>query len=124
MAEGIRVLVVEDDDDSRERYEVMLRQEQFGVFGARTAREGFDLARSQAPDVLVADLGLPDGSGLDVVERLRSEGHRAPAIALTGSGDGASRERAFAAGFDEFCVKPCPPEELVAVIRRVLNGSR
>jgi DNA-binding response OmpR family regulator len=123
MAQGICVLVIEDDDDSREMYEIVLRSERFAVYGANTAREGLRKAREYAPDVIVCDLGLPDGSGLDLVRQLRSEGYRRPAIALTGSSDGESREHAFAAGFTTFCVKPCTPAELLAEIRRALGSG-
>ncbi len=76
------------------------------------------------PDVLISDLGLPDGSGLDLMRQLIERGRSIPAIALSGYGTPADVERSKAAGFAEHLTKPLSGiETLLATITRLVERT-
>jgi CheY-like chemotaxis protein len=74
-------------------------------------------------DVMVSDVGLPDGSGHELVRSLRSRGDRLPAIALSGHGMESDVQRSRAAGFDLHLVKPVDPDRLLEAMAAVVNGA-
>jgi two-component system cell cycle response regulator DivK len=117
------VLVVDDVADNRDVYDEFLRHQGFRVAMAADGEDGIAKAVTLQPNVIVLDMGLPVIDGWEVARRLK--GNHAtktiPVIALTGHVTNESRERALAAGVDEFCTKPCLPHDLVATIRRHLK---
>ncbi|HWM85366.1 MAG TPA: hybrid sensor histidine kinase/response regulator, partial [Kofleriaceae bacterium] len=102
------VLLVDDDEDSRELLAILLRNAGHEVIHAGTASEGLDLLVSRRPRAAIVDLGLPDMSGLEVARRARAslDGTPLKLIALTGFGQQKDREAAAEAGFDHHLVKP------------------
>jgi signal transduction histidine kinase/CheY-like chemotaxis protein len=120
---GIRVLVVDDDPDARELVKAVLTQHGADVRVAASAHEGFDEVRDWRPDVLVADIGMPEEDGYSFLRRVRTlsvaEGGSIPAAALTAYAQREDRERALAAGFQEHVPKPVPPEQLAEVVARL-----
>jgi len=114
---GTRVLVVEDDPDTREAPREFLRSCGHDVAVAADGREAIAITLDRAPDVVVVDIGLPDIDGYEVAQRIRSApGGGSPyLVALTGSDeDAASR----AAAFDAYVVKPADPDALRALMER------
>ena len=118
--DGIRVLLVEDDEDSRQVLAMILELAGAHVTSAgcvRDALAAFDAAR---PNVLVSDIGMPDEDGFSLIRRVRARegeaGGRTPAIALTGYVHPEDRARLLAAGFQTHLRKPVEPEELVATV--------
>lgn len=102
---GMRILLVEDHRDTRHTMETILRRDNFNVISAGTAREALALAEQQTFDVLIADLGLPDRSGLDLMKELGSRfGIRG--IATSGYGMEEDIAQCRAAGFDYHLTKP------------------
>ena len=75
-----------------------------------------ELASQWDFDLLVSDLGLPDGSGHDLMRRLRQHGYRFPGIALSGYGRKEDIDRSYAAGFSAHLTKPASPEALLETI--------
>jgi CheY-like chemotaxis protein len=73
-------------------------------------------------DLLVSDLGLPDGSGTDLMQELRRRGHRLPGIALSGYGREEDIRRSREAGFEAHLTKPTNPDRLAQTIAAVLDG--
>lgn len=122
----ITVLVVEDHDDSRRMMQILLELDGFRVFSASTGRQALDLSASKQPDIVLMDVNLPDQDGLSVTQQLRrqSENNRTPIIALTAYDTNESRDRALAAGCNEFMLKPVNFERLEALICRLLAGNR
>src|SRR4051812_486796 len=118
MSQRQRVLILEDSEDSLELYRFFLEREGYEVSGASTIAEATAILEGSSYDVLVSDIGLPDGSGIDFVRRLRDAGFTKPAIALTGSAKENARDVALAAGFTDYCRKPCAPEDLLGLIER------
>ena len=120
--QGIRVLVVDDQSESRE-----LLAEVFDIFGAETrTAPSVDAAlqalKTFAPDVVVSDLEMPGKDGYRLLTEIRAEGVTVPAIAATGNPAG-HRRRAEAAGFAAFLSKPSPIHVIAGAVRSVLEPT-
>ena len=115
-----RVLIVEDDDDSREMLSELVSLLGHDPVRASNAREALEHVREAEPEVALIDIGLPEIDGCEVARRLRASGaSRVRLVALTGYSDGGTRDTAAAAGFDDFVVKPLLPETLEELLARV-----
>ena len=122
MADGgstkaYRVLLVEDHDDTRRVLARLLASFGFVVTSAATVKEAIDASQHQRFDLLVSDIGLPDGSGLDVMKhmaRLNVTG-----IALSGFGQDEDLQRSRDAGFTIHLTKPVSLQALQDVIKKV-----
>lgn len=111
------VLIVEDDDDSREMLGEWVSALGHRQVGAANAEEALRHALASRPDLALIDLGLPDIDGYEVARRLRAAaGPSIRLVALTGYSDGVSRQTANQAGFDDFVVKPVMPEVLEGLL--------
>ncbi len=115
------VLVVEDEKTIVEPLTAALEREGFAVEVAGTAEQGIEMGRSLAPDLVLLDLMLPDGSGFDVCRELTTTG--VPVIMLTARGDEADRVVGLELGADDYIVKPFSAREVVARIRAVLRRA-
>lgn len=116
---GVRVLVVDDDPDSRQLIEDVLVDCQAEVRTAASADEGVDAWAAWQPTVILSDIGMPGKDGYDFIRRVRSrESGRAPtpAAALTAFTRSEDRRRALLAGYQTHVGKPVEPAELVAVV--------
>jgi CheY-like chemotaxis protein len=121
---GRRVLIVDDDRDTREMYGESLRAMGFDVMTSPSAEEALGLAAQVVPAVLVTDLRLRGHiDGFELARRLREDARSRATriIMLTGAAFGAERELAEASGCDRFLLKPCLPDALAAEIRRLAN---
>ena len=108
-----RILVVEDNDDTRRMLRLVLEQEGHAVEEAGEGRRALDLAQSSRADVAIIDIGLPGMNGYELAQQLRASlNHQIRLIALTGYGQPEDRERALESGFDEHITKPVHPDEL------------
>ena len=117
------VLVVEDYPDAREMYAEYLRFSGFRVEEARNGEEALAKAQESVPDVVLMDLALPLMDGWEATRRLKSDRRTASTlvVALTGHALAGHAEGARRAGCDAFVTKPCLPDELVDVIRKLLS---
>jgi signal transduction histidine kinase len=116
----LRVLLIEDNEDSRHTMSALLTAHGHQVGEAGDGMEGLCLALIDRPDVAVVDIGLPGLNGYEVARRLRAESHgRIRLIALTGYGRSEDRQRALDAGFDMHLVKPVLPQQLIDEIARL-----
>jgi len=119
------VLVIDDAEDNREVY-----GHYFAFLGWRTAtatdgQTGLEQASALKPSAIVLDLALPVLDGWEVARRLKKDGvtKAIPVIALTAHVSESARAKAVAAGVDDYFVKPCPPPDLAAAIRRHLGET-
>jgi hypothetical protein len=117
----LRVLLVDDHADSIDLLRMLLVRRGFEVTTSRSVAAALAAARAGPVDVLVSDLGLPDGSGHELLQQLRAAG-RLPAIAVSGLDRAADIARAREAGFDEYLVKPVAIDALVDALRRVSSA--
>jgi len=119
-----RVLYVEDNDDNVYMLKMRLELEEgFKVLVAGDGAQGLAIAAAERPDLILMDLNLPGVDGWEATRRLRADpGMRGiPIIALTAHAMAGDRERALAAGCDEFDTKPIDLERLLEKIRAVLD---
>jgi len=116
------VLVVEDELKIARLVRDYLQQAGFGVLEAADGPSALSLARSNRPDMVVLDLGLPEMDGLDVARRLRADSS-VPIIMLTARSEESDRIVGLELGADDYIVKPFSPKELVARIRAVLRRA-
>jgi DNA-binding response OmpR family regulator len=114
------VLVVDDEPGIVDFIEVGLRQEGFAVTSTPTGEGGLRLARIDAPDVVILDVGLPDGDGFDILRRLRAVSE-VPVVMLTARGDLDDRVRGLELGADDYVAKPFHFAELLARVRAQLR---
>jgi two-component system CheB/CheR fusion protein len=118
---NLKVLIVEDSDDSRELLAMLLKLDGYDVATAPDGTQGYEAILAQLPDVALVDIGLPGRNGYEVARKVRKELADQPIrlVALTGYGRSVDRDAVFAAGFDDHLVKPVGPEELKRTLRRV-----
>jgi two-component system KDP operon response regulator KdpE len=114
------ILVVEDHADSLSALAVLLTREGYTVHVAAGVREAESVASSAGCDLLLADLGLPDGRGTELMRELKlSRGARG--IAISGFTDETTKREAAAAGFEKFIEKPAVFDRLLAAVRDVMS---
>jgi CheY-like chemotaxis protein len=118
--QGLRVLVVDDEADAREIVATFLRDNGAAVRTSGSVAEALRALDEQCPDIVVADLAMPDEDGFALVERIRKRpegrcGH-VPVVALTAHAGVQMRVRALTSGFSSCIVKPVEPTELAAVV--------
>jgi PAS domain S-box-containing protein len=132
---GVRVLLVEDDDDSRNLLTLVLSRFGAELLSVPSSSEALDLYMQKTPDVIISDIGMSGMDGYEFIRQLRllpvqgsllSESadvshHVIPAIALTGYATIKDRDRALAAGYQLHLAKPIEPEDLVAAIRHLIK---
>ena len=121
----MRILVVEDDPKLGRLLRRMLERDLHVVdlaIDARTALEFVEMSKEF--DAVILDIGLPDGSGLDIARRLRREAYPVPILMLTARDTVADRVAGLDAGADDYLVKPFSYEELVARLRALGRRPR
>ena len=115
-----RVLIVEDEADIRRFVRIALESEGYEVFEADGVKRGLIEAGTRRPDLVVLDLGLPDGDGVDFIRDLRSWSS-CPVIVLSARSNEADKIAALDAGADDYLVKPFAAGELMARARAQLR---
>jgi CheY-like chemotaxis protein len=123
MAEKLRVLLVEDHVDTAVALGRMLRSRGHDAQIASSVRAALDLLREHEFDLLLCDLGLPDGDGYELIKQVRSHS-RIPAIALTGYAMSSDVEQARKAGFDVHLTKPVDYYKLESTMARLMKEAR
>lgn len=117
---GIRVMIVEDDDDGRELIAIALEEAGATIIALTTVHEALEQLSAFHPDMLVSDIGLPDEDGYALIRQIREreaiDGGLLPAVAITGFARADDRDHALAAGFQVHVPKPVDPAELTRVI--------
>jgi two-component system, OmpR family, response regulator RegX3 len=116
------ILLVEDERAITEPLAEALEREGFTPTVAGTAKEALEKAGGSAPDLVLLDIGLPDGSGLDVCRELRRH-TEVPIIMLTARGSEADRVAGLELGADDYVVKPFSAREVTARVRAVLRRT-
>jgi two-component system KDP operon response regulator KdpE len=122
MSAAARVLVVDDEPQIVRALRVVLRNAGYEVEAAGTVAGALDAVAVRPPDVLVLDLVLPDGSGVDVLTDLR-RWSSLPVLVLSAVGDEREKIRALDAGADDYVTKPFGSGELTARVRALLRRS-
>jgi len=120
------VLVIDDDEDGRRICAAILSHHGYTVLEAATAEAGLDRAVEGRPDLIVANLLLPDPHGWEVRSRLAADPRtRAiPAIAFTGDARPEVRARSLALGFAAFLAKPASPQTILSDVERLIGPAK
>jgi CheY-like chemotaxis protein/two-component sensor histidine kinase len=123
---GLRVLVVEDEPDTRELVTVVLKAAGADVAGAGSTDEALRHADARAPDVVVSDLAMPARDGYALLRALHGRGlaRGLVTIALTAHARREDRERALGAGYDAYVTKPVEPAALAALVKELVEKRR
>jgi CheY-like chemotaxis protein len=123
---GVRVLLVDDDEDARQLTSRVLTQANAEIASAAGTAEALEKLADFAPDILVSDLGMPNQDGFAFIRAVRSLGHShqtLPAIALTAFARTDDRRRALLAGFQLHLAKPVDANELIAAIATLVGRT-
>jgi signal transduction histidine kinase len=120
--ESVSILLVEDHADTANAMTRLLSRRGYSVRAVTSVAEALRSAASNAFDVLISDIGLPDGTGLQLMRELTARGP-VKGIALTGYGMEEDIERSRAAGFSEHLTKPINVEQLQAALDRITHDS-
>lgn len=122
---GKVILVVEDHEDTREMLRMLLEMEKFTVFEALDGKEAYDSAITTNPDLILMDFSLPVIDGLTATREIRKHDHigSTPIVFLTGRAEPDRRLEAFAAGCNDFLIKPLDMDEVLRVIDRWLGET-
>jgi len=125
--DDLSVLVVDDDDDSREAIRVLLEKAGAHAMAVGSVAQALQTLDRATPDVLLSDLGMPDEDGFDLMRKLserRVIGQAVPpAVAVTAYAAREDREKALRAGFQEFITKPVEPEGLINAVARLAHAA-
>jgi CheY-like chemotaxis protein len=128
MLEGIRVLVVDDDEDARDLLKTSLGAYGADVVTAGSAAEAMTLFDRHVPDVLLSDIGMQYEDGYSLMRRVRARpaarGGLTPAVALTAYATPADREAAFAAGYQAHVAKPFEPAYVASLVDQLAQRRR
>jgi PAS domain S-box-containing protein len=126
---GLRILVVEDDNDSREVLQLFLEQMGASIVSVPSAKDAWSVLQhnhQHLPDVIVSDLAMPEEDGYSLISRIRQlpaeRGGLIPALALSAFATNESKQRALECGFDQYSSKPFEPDmithEILALLKR------
>lgn len=122
--EGVTVLLVDDEEDSREVMKIFLEQRGARVVDAGSSAEALDRFRETRPDVILSDVGMPEEDGYALMKKIRAlegDGPSVSAIAVTAFARSEDRGKALDSGFDDHIAKPVEPVEVVEMVRGLLG---
>ncbi len=126
--DGLRLLVVDDEEDTRVVLKMVLEKCGASVITASTAREALAALKETRPDVLISDLGMPEEDGYALIKKVRAlseeDGGNTPSAALTAYARVEDRMKVLRSGFQIHISKPVEPEELVAVVANLAGRIR
>jgi len=117
------ILVIDDDENLRDTIGVLLEREGFRAVLAPDGKTGLDQALLSKPDLILADLRLPDISGVEICKSIRRSGSKTPIIVLSAMGEEIDKVLLLEIGADDYVVKPFGTRELLARIRAVLRRA-
>ena len=125
---GLKLLVVDDDVDTRELIDWVLRRAGAEVVTAESAAEALDALDKERFHLLISDIAMPDEDGYSLLKKVRAlppeRGGRIPAVALTAHSMVQDRLQSLRAGFQSHVPKPVVPEELVEVVASIIHLRR
>jgi PAS domain S-box-containing protein len=125
--QGATVLIVDDEQETRELLEIIVGQAGAETMTAPSAAGALEILERRRPDLILCDIGMPHEDGYSLIRKLRSrsaaEGGRIPAVALTAYARAEDRKRSLLAGFQSHMAKPAEPAELLALIGSLVGRT-
>lgn len=122
MPGEIRVLLVEDNDMNMEMLSRSLKRKKFSVLEAVDGQQGVDMAKSEVPDIILMDIGLPVFDGLEATRKIKGNDatRHIPIIALTAHAMSGDQQEALEAGCDDYDTKPIELDRLLEKMKKLL----
>jgi CheY-like chemotaxis protein len=120
--QGLRILLVDDHEDTCAALEKLLIRRGYLVAATHNVRSAMEVAKRDRFDLVISDIALPDGSGMELMRRLQAI-FKIPGIAISGFGSNGDIEKSQEAGFSEHLIKPLKLEKLEAAIERAIGSS-
>jgi len=121
--ENPRVLYIEDHEDTRELVTLLLGQKSFEVVTGATIESGIALATTQRFDLYLLDSWLPDGSGLDLCQRIREFDQTTPILFYSAAAYASDHDMALQCGAQAYLIKPSQPSELCRLVSELIEKS-
>jgi DNA-binding response OmpR family regulator len=121
MPRGV-ILIVEDHPDTNLSLQWLLRREGYDVLSATNVKQGLEMAEANIIDLLISDIGLPDGTGWEMMQSIKAS-KPMKAIALSGFGTEDDKRRSKEAGFLEHLTKPYNIPELKSTVEKILVSN-
>ena len=119
-----KILLIEDDPAILLGLEELFQSENYNVLSTYDGKEGFNLALSRIPDIIILDINLPSLSGLDICRQLRENNFKNPIIMLTARSEQIDKIIGLEIGADDYLTKPFDPRELLSRVRAQLRRLR
>ena len=116
-----RILIVEDDPQIAKSLKINLKFSGYETYGASTIQEAWELLKNEHFDLMCLDIGLPDGNGLDLCQKIRNEGNDIPVLFLSARTDEATVVKGINCGADDYLRKPFGIEELKVRMNKILK---
>ncbi len=122
---GMKILVVDDEADSRDLISFILEQENATIIAASSGVEALQIVQETIPDLIISDIGMPEMDGYMLMRQLKTmpQGKHILAIALTAYAGEIDRQLAKAAGFEQHLAKPVEPAQLLNAISNLVRGK-
>jgi two-component system cell cycle response regulator CtrA len=120
----MRILLIEDDRDTAQSIELMLKSDSFNVYTTDLGEEGIDLGKLYDYEIILLDLNLPDMSGFEVLRSLRISRVKTPVLILSGLAGVEDKVKGLGFGADDYMTKPFHKAELVARIHAIVRRSQ
>lgn len=124
MKQNIKILVIEDDDSSREALLILLKSIGFTVKGCSSGQDGLGALSGEPFDIVITDLFLPDLNGIDILTRVKESSPRTEVILVTGYGSAETAVQAMKKGAYDYITKPLNIEELRIIIDKALEKGQ
>ena len=120
------ILLVEDDDINRKLVRVILGSKRYRILEASSVAQALEFLKNGKPDLLLLDIRLGDGSGLDVIRAVRADSSfdHIPVVAITAQAMKDDESRMLAAGFDGYLSKPVDTRRLPEIVERFIREGR
>ena len=116
-----RILYIEDHEDTRELVTLLLAQKSYEVITGSTIESGVALAGTERFDLYLLDSWLPDGSGIDLCQRIRQFDQKTPILFYSAAAFAADHDQAIQCGAQGYLVKPSQPSELCDLVRQLIE---
>ena len=127
-SKGSHILLVEDNEDSREMLKMLFEQHGLEITAVDSAAAALTAIKQAQPDILISDVGLPGEDGYELIKKIRqlspAEGGTIPAIALTGYASLQDRVQAFDVGYQEHIAKPVDIDKLIELVNRLIAQNQ
>lgn len=120
---GYKILVVDDEEDIREAVGEFLEDEGFQVFLASSGNEGFEKVNGEGIDLIVSDINMPNGSGVELLDNIKGENLEKPVLVFMTGFANISKEEAFAKGAERVFPKPVDYDALIEAVKELVESK-